>query len=117
MTHLGRQGLEDIGALAGRIDPGRGQVQRWCFRNGGPIPSQGRKATVQNDAVTHSRNSFSRIAVPMKKTISEILNKVRLDVSLAKSEGIIYQGTLRLKAFKEDFDAKELEDTLIMLLC
>ena len=30
---------------------------------------------------------------------------------------IIYQGTFWLKAFKEDFDAKELEDTLIMLLC
>ena len=67
MTHLGRQGLEDVGTLAGRIDTGRGQVQRWCFRYGGPVPSQGRKATVQDDAVTHSRNSFSWIAVPMKK--------------------------------------------------
>ena len=69
MTHLGRQGLEDVGTLAGRIDAGRGQVQRRCFGDSGPVPSQGRKATVQDDAVTHSRNSFSWIAVPMKKKI------------------------------------------------
>ena len=69
MTHLGRQGLKDVGALARRIDAGRDQVQSRCFRNGGPVPSQGRKATVQDDAVTHSRNSFSWIAVPIKKKI------------------------------------------------
>ena len=67
VTHLGGQGLEDVGTLAGRIDARRDQVQSRCFRNGGPVPSQGRKATVQDDAVTHSRNSFSWIAVPMKK--------------------------------------------------
>ena len=67
VTHLGGQGLEDVGALAGRIDARRGQVQGWSFGDGSPVPSQGRKATVQDDAVTHSRNSFSWIAVPIKK--------------------------------------------------
>ena len=65
MHYLGRKWFQEAGRnLIVASQSSRGPIQGGRFRNGGSIPSKGRKSTIENHSVRHSGDTFGRIAVP-----------------------------------------------------
>ena len=65
MHYLGRKCFQEAGRnLIVASQSSRGPIQGGRFRNGGSIPSKGRKSTIENHSVRHPGDTFGRIAVP-----------------------------------------------------
>ena len=64
-SYLGRKWFQEAGRnLIVASQSSRGPIQGGRFRNGGSIPSEGRKSTIENHSVRHPGDTFGRIAVP-----------------------------------------------------